>query len=628
MIWTLFAFLGLFTADASTSKWSYVEAYAVKDGGDWYIGNNNESAYLAWGESYVMMSLAAMYRASQGPEWLDELARHADAALAQRDDVRGVSDYRGVSAACWQNTSYQPSNQPYCYVVHSGMIAYPIAEFARLVGLAGLEEEVAYDGITFGEKATTYTDAAKEVVAAHDDQWRGDGYYVFRPDASFLGYPGQDLPLNQSNAMGRLLLVLYDLTGDVQYRDKAQALASRFKTQMTGYLWNYWGGTYSGNGEDISHAAINVDFATMIAERGLGFTDADMIGLSDTFMNVYLDDGTFSDFIGGGPTNGSSYRPQIARWLRLTPWRTSVYTAVRDLMDNAYSPPSASGSHIMGWSLLAEFEPKHCAHFFYHVDWDDPNPETEGDLRAATAYGANILTRPHDLAQGCMIPLDVEMGQQVTVAQWDGAAYHRVATWAPVSGRRYVPYEPRWPHVYWDGGVLYQFEDPKYTGEAVSVWESTGLVAPTITSTPPVSGVDGDPIEYTVTGEGDAPFWWSLSAFPTGARIDPGTGTITWAPSASGEYTFTVVLDNDVGRTEQSFTYLVEAVDTGTPDTGDSDTDTDTEDTGSQETGEPDNGDPAPRSEISCGCRNGGGAWLVLFLPVLWRYRVRHGTTQ
>ena len=68
------------------------------------------------------------------------------------------------------------------------------------------------EGETYGEKADRYIGYAQEVVASHDDQWRDDGYYVFRPDADFIGYAGVDIPYNQSNAMGRVLVALWRAT--------------------------------------------------------------------------------------------------------------------------------------------------------------------------------------------------------------------------------------------------------------------------------------------------------------------------------------------------------------------------------------------------------------------------------
>ena len=79
-------------------------------------------------------------------------------------------------------------------------------------------------------------------------------------------------------------------------------MADRFKAQITGYRWNYWGGPYAGVGEDVSHAAINVDFAALCMQNGITFTDVDMRGFGQTFVDsVYRDDQTFSDFWGEEP---------------------------------------------------------------------------------------------------------------------------------------------------------------------------------------------------------------------------------------------------------------------------------------------------------------------------------------
>jgi len=543
------------------------------------------------------MSLCAMFRATGDPLYLDRLAYHLDGVLAQRDDARGVSDYRGVSTACWQNTHYQPNDEPYCYVVHSGMIGYSLAEFARLVGENGMEEEETYDGFTLGAKAADYTVAAAETVACHDDQWDSNGYYIFREDASFLNYAGSDLPLNQSNAMGRLLLVLYEVTGETAYLDKATALAQRFASFIsTGpngeYLWNYWGGSYSAPGEDISHASINVGFAVLAARYGVVFDDTDLEAFARTFVyNVYEDDHTFFDRVGGGGTN--TYAVQSGRWLPLTPQRTTIYSAVRDLFEMNYPPGSvSSGSVLAGWGFLAEYEPKHCSHFFYSVDWHDPDPQNDTDWREATAYGANILTTPPELAEPCIIPLPVNVTRAVTVEQWDGNAYHPTVRWQPTGGEttRLVPYEPRWPYVYWNDGVLYQFADDFSLEESIQVQESPGFSPPQITSTPPAQGLPGEPLIYTAQASGDDPTWWSLTQFPTQARIDYETGSIDFTPESAGEYAFTILVENDSGGDEQSFVYSVtednnvdggvdgalvsdgEALDSSSTDAGDRDT--------------------------------------------------------
>jgi len=619
------------TAGAVSARWDYEDAYDNVNGGDWYRDANNETATLAWGESYVMMSIAALYRVTGDPLYLERLAWHADGVLDNRDDARGVTDYRGVSGACWQNQHYQPANEPYCYVVHTGMLTWPLVEFARLVAADGLELEVAPDGETFGAKAARYVVAAEESVAFHDDQWNASGYYFFRSDATFMANAGVDLPLNQSNALGRTLFGLFDLTGTQAYLDKAAALATRFRSQCTtgadgALLWNYWGGAYAGNGEDISHAALNVSFAVMAQEHGAGFSVADVAALAATFTErIYVDDATFSDHVGGGTVNTSSYRPQAARWLVLTPQRTSVYTAVRDLYERDYPAAGVgSGSLLYGWGLLAEYEPRLCAHFFYSVDWDDQGPHRE-----ATAYGANILTEPPDLAAPCMMPLQVDVPRQTGAAQWDGNSYHRAAEWQPTAGfvLRRLGYETNWPYVYWQSGVLFQFEDTFVAGDGIRVMEPTAPDPPSIDSSPPTTVELGQSLAYAATGTGAAPWWWSLATLQLGARVDAATGLVTWTPTQTGAVDFVLRLENDWGADEQTFWVTVTdpvGADAGVTDGGASDGAADTgapaDDAGSGGDGAPD-ADATDLDPATGGCQCQAGAapppWALLILGLL-----------
>ncbi|MCP4808764.1 MAG: hypothetical protein GY913_16055 [Proteobacteria bacterium] len=609
----------LATADGVSPRFQYEEAYDNVADGDWYRDSDNSDAYLAWGESYVLMSLAAMFRATGDPIYLERLDHHLNGVLASRDDVRGVTDYRGVSDACWQNTAYQPGEQPYCYVVHTGMIIYPMAEFARLVDDAGLATWTASDGETFGGKAARWTQAAEEGVAAHDDQWRADGTYVFRSDASFLTYAGVDIPFNQSNAMGRALLSLYDVTGDAAYLDKATGLASRFRGDILfsddAAYWNYWGGTYSGNGEDISHAAINADFVAMAAQRGVVFSDADAEAVAETFVGtVAVSDTEFTDFMGGSATNGSSYRPQIGRWLALTPWRPGVYTLIYDAFRDDYPGSSSGATSLLAWGLLSEHELPRCAHFFYSVDWDD-----QGDWREATAYSANVLTKlPSD---ACMVPLQVERNSTTAVQQWDGSAYHHLVTWGPdaTERTRHIPYDTRWPYVYWEGGVLFQFADDPITSFGIRVREPVEWAAPTVLSTAPTVGELEVPLVYAPEASGDEPLWWSLADGPTDARVDFATGELSWKPTDAGTHEFVLQVENDVGLAEQAFSVLVEG---DAPDSPvDSPVDSESPD---NESGGHDS-ESGGGEEPSCGCMapapSGAALALLALLALVRRSR-------
>jgi len=555
---------------AVTPRWEYEDAYDNVENGDWYIGQTNDEAVLAWGESYVMMSLAAMYRATGHRMYLDRLATHLDGVLLQRDDQREVTDYRGVSAACWQTTAYQA--EPYCYVVHSGMLIYPMADYVLLVEQAGLSEADVGDGETYGDKASRFLAAAEETVAAHEDQWDPAGFYRFRADADFLNYAGDDVPFNQSHAMGRALLVLFDVTQDPAYLEKATAMAQWFRSQMSDggsgeLLWNYWGGAYQGNGEDISHAAINVDFAALAAEHGAVFSEADVAKLAATFMeNVYVAHTSYADFVGGGPLDNPSYRPQTGRWLRLTRARTSVYAGVRELYERDYPAAGVgSGSILLGWANLARYEPIARPHFFYSVDWQDL-----GDAQKATAYGANVLTVPPDLDAPCLVPLDAKVPRTTSVGQWDGDVYHQLAVWTPSEDfeRHYLPYEPSWPLVYWQDGVLFQFADTFVAGEGIEVRQPLASELPLIVTTPPADPVyPQDLFEYAPDASGEIPLWWSLTQAPAQASIDPGSGTVHFSTPEIGSFEFVLTAQNAFGSDEQVFTVDVMGDDEGTGST-------------------------------------------------------------
>lgn len=616
---------------AVSARYDFLTAYAASKGGDWYLGETNEDALLAWGESYVMMGLAAMVEETGDRELMRELARHVDAVLETRDDARGVSDYRGTSDACWQNTSYQ--KEPYCYVVHSGMIGYPIAEAARLVALHNLGDVRAHDGEPLGEKADAWTTAAAEIVAAHDDQWV-DGTYIFPGDATFLSYAGQPMPLNQANAMGRLLLVMHDLTGSSHYLDKATALAQRFHDQITvsmdGALeWEYWGGALSGDGEDISHAAINVDFAIESARRGVVFDDADLRGFATTFMKrVYVDDQTIASFVTGGASNDSRYMYQAARWLGLSETRTSVYAAVHDFYADRLSPDGiGSASLLYGFALLGVHQPVRCTPDFYYVDWSDEDKKDPESWREATAYGANILTTPPDMSQGCAISLEVDVPRDTIVQQWDGAAYHDVVRWAAQSGTRLVPFEPRWPYPYYNGGVLFQFSDDFVDGDGIRVKGQPGALLPEITSTP-----DGEIDEiavfaYTPQTNVSGQQWWSFAG-PPEAELDRATGQLTWYPTGPITAGFTLRVETENGAAEQSFTVDVLAMpdDKDSGDTGPADTGADSGDgpDPEPETGSPTSDTDAGTTDASgcggCGGQASVGVWVLLALAG-WRRR-------
>ncbi len=542
-------------ADAVEPRWAFESSYDNVGEGDWYRDYYDDYApYLNGSESYVMSGLLAMFRATGDPTYLERLVWHADGVLAQRNDARGVTDWTGLESPCWRDM-YYTGGRPFCWVLHSGVIIDPMIEFARLVQESGLGDEVAWDGLTFDDKAAAYVAAAEETVAWHDAEWSDGGYYVIPFDARFLGdEAGGAYPLNCSNAMGRALLRLHDVTGDPAYLDKATALAAYFRdnlvTRGDGYVWPYYGDDIIELGENISYGALNTSFAAMAHARGVVFTDDDMARFRATLLeNIVVDDRTFYASLNGGDTNVYDYQAETYHWLQATPADPAVYTVVRNLYELAYpAADNTSGTRLEGWATLAEHEPPVCAATLPAASWT-----ADGD-----GWYTALLAEPTVEVSGgpCFLPLPVDAPGAVQVRFGD----EDVADWQATGGElvRHVP-------VYAGQTQLTLVHDPSLG--ALRAREVPPGMAPRITSAAPARGTVGTDVAYVPTGEGDAPVWWSLATFPTGARVDPATGTLTWIPAADGVYTFTLRLENVVGDATQAFAYCVGA-DCPEPDTG------------------------------------------------------------
>ncbi|WP_283139474.1 hypothetical protein [Rhizohabitans arisaemae] len=442
--------------------------------------DTNEHGALAWGQSYVLAGFIRMYEAYQDTHYLDRLITNIDLVLANRDSVRGVTDYRGRSLPGWRamhpytvgiatlksgdgrpvlevrsaqtyadlatatvragstedrftlevrnsrngatatftDLSADPASpdfavrrindayptptlvtakavgeagdtalpahgatplvsQPVVFTVHTGMITYPMASFARLVLRSRRLLKVA----KYRQKAVEYLAAAKAAAAVHDDEWRqtddGGGYFVWNKGTP-LGYDGTEQPTNQSLALGQTYAEIAAATGERHYADRVRRMARTFARELTvdaddAYTWAYWptfGHTHrgfsasdgiseytpSGRGakqiEDLSHGAIDVEFAALAHRGGLGFRGLDMgrfarsysknmattdpAGVPTTFLRV---DGT------GGLAAAGQYL-QAPRWMMAAPWDRDVFQHAKSIYEARAVEPQY-GSYLL-----------------------------------------------------------------------------------------------------------------------------------------------------------------------------------------------------------------------------------------------------------------------------------------
>lgn len=274
-------------------------------------------------------------------------------------------------------------SQPVVFTVHTGMISYPMASFAKIV----LRDPRLAAVAKYRRKAIEYLKAARDAAAVHDDEWRqtddGYGYFVWNKGTP-LGYDGTEQPTNQGLALGQTYAELAAATGDPFYRDRTRRMARMFARELTvdaddAYVWSYWpafGKTYNGFAkadgvseytpsgnpvrsiEDLSHGAIDVEFAAAAFRNKLSFTGQDMARFARTYSKNLIaptgDDGHPTAYVRvdgtGGTTTPGQYL-QAPRWMAVAQWDDAVFTHSRSIYDARAVEPQY-GSYLSSVAYL------------------------------------------------------------------------------------------------------------------------------------------------------------------------------------------------------------------------------------------------------------------------------------
>lgn len=325
--------------------------------------DDNTSGGLAWGQSYLMLSYVRQYKATGDILWLDKLVKQFDRVRTQRDDRLGRVDVHAkVPLKGWGTASYDKAGW-HAFVVHNGMICQGPAEFVRLV------KETPELQPMYSADAARFLREIEEVVDdAATRYWKTvDG----KPDEGYYYDPSMDpMPLNMVAAMASVDLELLAITGKPEYRDRATKFATFFRNCLQenehgGWNWEYWpkaSGQPVKVGEDISHAALNVDFAARCCAAGIVFTKADMEKFATTWLKVVSKgEGQWAGHVDGTKDAGRAYKPQAhGRWLNIVP-QLSPETA-RLMIDDAKAAfagePMEFTSRGIGLTNIALYDKK------------------------------------------------------------------------------------------------------------------------------------------------------------------------------------------------------------------------------------------------------------------------------
>jgi hypothetical protein len=265
-------------------------------------------------------------------------------------------------------------SQFYVFAVHTGMVAHPLAMFARIVaGRADLRAR-------YGAVAKRAGAASAAAIAFHDEEFAivdGVGDYVW-PKGAPIPFDGLIQPYNQSHAPGQAMAELYRATGDESYREKVAAMLAGFARGVTtdadgAYVWNYWPvhselyrGFQAAEGlstytpsypavrtiEDISHAAITVEFLAAADAAGIRRDDLDLTAVARTFVHNVIRSATQVWYRVNGTADAvAANAVQAARWMPYARYDTEIYAQCLRVYDAVQLVPN-QGSHALGIGYL------------------------------------------------------------------------------------------------------------------------------------------------------------------------------------------------------------------------------------------------------------------------------------
>ena len=294
------------------------------------------------------MSLNEMYRYTLEIKYFRENLKLVRVVVGNRDDHRSPQEqlWDGSVAPIWSDDGFSPRGRE-AYVLHTGLIVYPIFDFL-LIAREKPELLVEFES---GEYERILQDVT-QALEYHDFEWvdgpgADEGYYEHPSNYQDSPYADEPTPFNWQSAAGRALWTSYLLTGDTKHRDRAIKLAqyckNRLQTTPDGaYVWQYYlpidkvshiEGRWNSASEDTGHAALSITFPIMMADSRQVFDAIDMqrFGKSIACGFGRLGGGVLLGEINGDPNRfGPAQVSVMAPFVRISPYVPDVLTIIAD----------------------------------------------------------------------------------------------------------------------------------------------------------------------------------------------------------------------------------------------------------------------------------------------------------
>jgi hypothetical protein len=250
---------------------------------------SNRANVLAWRWAYSAEAALIAHRRTGDHRFLQWLVTTYNQALSLRDCELGLMDsYRKRITKTWGTGIYDQNCEWISHISLGGRITYPSLDFADLV----LNERQRY--ASFVDDALHFIDAGIEAI----EEYKEDFISVPRQNICYYYMPLKNKveAVNHVNSFINSLIILYKLTKNATYRERAQECCQVFKNEIQttasgAYYWHLrprWAKTKqrSNPPERIWKAQVSAATAQVAYRNSIVFNRADMDGFAKTFTDI------------------------------------------------------------------------------------------------------------------------------------------------------------------------------------------------------------------------------------------------------------------------------------------------------------------------------------------------------
>lgn len=241
---------------------------------------NDYAGRISWNESYRLSGMLELYHKTENREIREEISKTCKNLFDVTNEKLGVEGEE-VCPSLWATKKYSVDKRtPRTDLVDTSCILYPL--------LVGANRDI------FDKRDSDKIIALAEKSYQYFDDCYDNGHYKIERGSNFA-FDGVDVPWNQQNMFGLVLIELYKATGDNKYYERCKELMSEFKSEWI-YLedrviWNYWPNMFY-EGWDASDE-ISINTPSMEAIEGNKAEDSSHSGINAKFVKEYFE--TFDD---------------------------------------------------------------------------------------------------------------------------------------------------------------------------------------------------------------------------------------------------------------------------------------------------------------------------------------------